>query len=104
MTVGQLNGKTLFRIYHIGLPKVSKGFKILAGGKLSLHALDFKKYVDMIEVEIRRPKEDSTFRTSEVNKFINALTDTMERRSNIPITLLKSGSYYDRTKVTLKLQ
>lgn len=85
------------------MPKDSKGFKILAGGKLSCHAPDFKKYVDMIEVGIKRPKEDSTFRISEVNKFINALTDTMERRSDIPITLLKSGSYYDRTKVTLKL-
>eukprot|EP00105_Crassostrea_gigas_P036209 XP_019920357.1 PREDICTED: cyclic GMP-AMP synthase isoform X2 [Crassostrea gigas] len=75
------------------------GRKPASSDRLSLHALDFKKYVDMIEVEIRRPKEDSTFRTSEVNKFINALTDTMERRSNIPITLLKSGSYYDRTKI-----
>lgn len=43
MTVGRLNDRTLFRIYHIGLPKDSKGFKILAGGKLSCHALDFKK-------------------------------------------------------------
>lgn len=70
---------------------------------LSCHALDFRKYVDMIEIGIKRPREDSKLRTSSVNKFIGAFTDTMERRSDIPIKLLKSGSYYDGTKVTLKL-
>lgn len=83
------------------MPKDSKGFKILAGGKLSCHAPDFKKYVDMIEVGIKRPKEDSTFRTSEVNKFINALTDTMERRSIIQTFACYGGFPFHTQKKNL---
>lgn len=103
MIVGWLNGRILFCIYYIGLLKVSKGFKIFVGDRLLLYVLDFKKYVDMIEVEIRCLKEDSIFRISEVNKFINVLIDIMERRFNILIIFLKFGFYYDRIKVILKL-
>lgn len=83
--------------------KDSKGFKIFVGGKLLCYVLDFKKYVDMIEVGIKCLKEDSIFRISEVNKFINVLIDMMERRFDILIIFLKFGFYYDRIKVILKL-
>lgn len=57
----------------------------------------------MIEVGIKCLKEDSIFRISEVNKFINVLIDMMERRFDILIIFLKFGFYYDRIKVILKL-
>lgn len=57
----------------------------------------------MIEGSIVRPREDSSLRTNSINKFIDDLSVVMERISHdIPIKLLKSGSYYDRTKVTVK--
>lgn len=56
----------------------------------------------MIEGSIVRPREDSTLRTDSINKFIDDLLVVMDRISDIPIKLLRSGSYYDRTKVTVK--
>lgn len=66
---------------------------------LSFNAPNFEKFVAMIEGSIIRPREDSTLRTDSINKFIDDLKVVMERRSDIPIKLLKSGSYYDRTKI-----
>nr|XP_011418942.2 cyclic GMP-AMP synthase isoform X2 [Crassostrea gigas]XP_011418944.2 cyclic GMP-AMP synthase isoform X2 [Crassostrea gigas]XP_034310227.1 cyclic GMP-AMP synthase isoform X2 [Crassostrea gigas] len=66
---------------------------------LSFNAPNFEKFVKMIEGSIVRPREDSTLRTESVNKFIDDLKVVMERISDIPLKLLKSGSYYDKTKI-----
>ncbi|XP_065930211.1 cyclic GMP-AMP synthase-like receptor isoform X1 [Magallana gigas] len=66
---------------------------------LSFNAQNFEKFVGMIEGSIVRPREDSTLRTDSINKFIDDLLVVMDRISDIPIKLLRSGSYYDRTKI-----
>uniref|UniRef100_A0A8W8MF55 C2H2-type domain-containing protein n=1 Tax=Magallana gigas TaxID=29159 RepID=A0A8W8MF55_MAGGI len=66
---------------------------------LSFNAPNFEKFVGMIEGSIVRPREDSTLRTDSINKFIDDLLVVMDRISDIPIKLMRSGSYYDRTKI-----
>lgn len=75
--------------------------KILTDFSLSFNAPNFEKFVAMIEGSIVRPREDSILRTDSINKFIDDLADVMVGRFGIPLKLLRSGSYYDRTKVTV---
>lgn len=107
--IGVLNKKNLFSWFN-DKTSYDNGIVLLENDKseiftdfsLSFNAPNFEKFVAMIEGSIIRPREDSTLRTDSINKFIDDLKVVMERRSDIPIKLLKSGSYYDRTKVTVK--
>ncbi|XP_056007286.1 protein piccolo-like isoform X2 [Ostrea edulis] len=61
--------------------------------------LDFSKYVAMQEACIKRSKHETEIRVERVNKFLKNLQYIMERTSDIPFDVLKSGSYYDKTKI-----
>jgi hypothetical protein len=68
-----------------------------------LVAKDFSKYVVMQEACIKRSKPDSKFRVERVNKFLENLQKVMESTSDFPLDVLKSGSYYDKTKVSISI-
>ncbi|XP_056007288.1 cyclic GMP-AMP synthase-like [Ostrea edulis] len=95
MKDGKENDKTFPSTSYSALnpPKSQEGLA------RSFTALDFRKYIAMQEASIKRSKHETQIRVERVNKFLENLQYIMERTSDIPLDVLKSGSYYDRTKI-----
>ncbi|XP_062590630.1 uncharacterized protein LOC134252226, partial [Saccostrea cucullata] len=68
-----------------------------SNSSLPFHVTNVTKYIAMLEGEIKIRRKDNASTRKGVNEFIESLNKAMDGISNIPLKMLNSGSYYDKT-------